>query len=233
MKRLILLCATLFVFVFVNSQTLDEIVKKYSAANKYDKLKTLTSIKITQSTSYMGTDQVIEAWMKNPNKVRIVTSIAGQNIVTAFDGEKGYMINPMSGSNDPTEINPSQAKQLADRNMFNNSMETMLKNGSLTLEGEEAVNGKPAYKLKETIEGGIVAHIFIDKVTFLAVKTSSVVNQGGQSMTVDTYPSDYKDNNGLFIPMKTTQSVSGIEIVTTITKLEVNIPMEDSLFKLK
>jgi hypothetical protein len=35
------------------------------------------------------------------------------------------------------------------------------------------------------------------------------------------------------LPMKTTTSASGMEIVTTFTNVEVDIPMEDSVFKIK
>jgi outer membrane lipoprotein-sorting protein len=33
--------------------------------------------------------------------------------------------------------------------------------------------------------------------------------------------------------MKTTTSAAGMEIVMTFDKVEVNVPMEDSLFKIK
>ena len=39
--------------------------------------------------------------------------------------------------------------------MFQNYMVNYFKNGQLTLEGEENVNDKPAYKIKATVEGGI------------------------------------------------------------------------------
>ena len=36
--------------------------------------------------------------MKNPNKIKVAYSFNGQEMVSVFDGEKGYMINPMTGS---------------------------------------------------------------------------------------------------------------------------------------
>ena len=52
-------------------------------------------------------------------------------------------------------------------------------------------------------------------------------------MTMDSYPSDYTETNGIMIPMKTTTSAQGMDIVITFTKVEVDIPMEDSIFKMK
>ena len=76
-------------------------------------------------------------------------------------------------------------------------------------------------------------YMFIDKESYLLQKSSINVNQNGMSVTVDSFPSDYKDNNGVFLPMKTTTSASGMEFVITFDKVEVNIPMDDSIFKIK
>ena len=75
--------------------------------------------------------------------------------------------------------------------------------------------------------------MFIDKGSFLLVKVNATVNQGGQTVTYDTYPTNYTETNGFLLAMKTTISGSGMEISMTVNKVEVNIPMEDSVFKVK
>lgn len=230
MKRLILAVTGLLVFTLINAQSLEEIVKKYSAANKLDKISSLSSIKLTAKMSMMGMEMPMEMWMKNPNKIKTVTNISGQEIVSAFDGEKGYSVNPMGGSSDPVVMTPEQVKQILKSNIFQNPMNNYLKAGQLSLEGEEKVNEKPAFKVKINLEGGDIAYMFIDKESFLVTKQSATVNQGGQTITVDSYPSDYTETNGVLLPMKTTSSMGGMEVVTTFSKVEVNIPMEDSIF---
>lgn len=233
MKKVFLAVAFLLVAVILNSQSLEDIVKKYSAANQLDKVANLKTIKISANMSMMGMDIPVEIWMKNPDKIKSVTSINGQEVVQAFDGTKGYMINPMTGSPDPVEMGIQETKQIMRSNMFQNYLENYLKEGALSLEGEETVNGKAAHKIKANLEGGIVLNLFVDKSTGLLVKTSAIVNSEGMSMNVDSYPSDFKDINGLFLPMKTTTSAQGMEFVQTINKVEVDIPMDDSVFKLK
>jgi len=233
MKKLILAASGLLIFTMLNAQTLDEIVKKYSVANKLDKVSSLSTVKITAKMSMMGMDMNMEMWMKNPNKIKTVTSFNGQDIIAAFDGVKGYTINPMMGSTDPVEMTPDQIKQTSNSNIFQNTLVNYFKNGQLSLEGEEKVNEKPAYKIKANLDGGNTAYMFIDKESFLLMKTSATVNQGGQTIDVDSYPSDYKETNGFLIPMKTTTSAAGMEIIMTFDKVEVNVPMEDSIFKIK
>lgn len=233
MKRLILSLTGLFVFILMNAQSLEEIVKKYSVANRLDKITTLSTIKITGKMSMMGMEMPMEMWMKNPNKIKTVTNMNGQEIVSVFDGERGYQINPMAGSNSPVEMTPEQAKQTLNSSIFQNYMFKYFKNGQLSFEGEEKVNEKPAFKLKANIEGGDITYLFIDKESYLLVKTSTNVNQAGTSVIVDSFPTNYTENNGVFIPMKTTTSASGMEFTLTFDKVEVNIPMEDSIFKVK
>lgn len=233
MKKFILITACLIAAVAVNAQSLEEIVKKYSAANKIDQITSKQTIKITASTSMMGMEMPMEIWMKNPNKIKTVTSMGGQEMISVFDGVKGYTINPMMGSTEPVELTAEQIADLQRNNIFQNYMEAYLKNGQLSLEGEEAVNGKPAFKIKAAIGTGTSANLLIDKQSYLLVKTVMDVNQGGMAMTVESVPSDYKDNNGVFLPMKTTTSAAGMEIVTTFTKVEVDIPIDDSVFKVK
>jgi hypothetical protein len=233
MKRLFLFTALLLSAVLINAQTLEEIVKNYSAANKLDKVSSFKTIKITGKMSMMGMEMPTEIWMKNPSKIKSVTNINGQDMVQAYDGTKGYMINPMSGSSDPVELPAEQVTSLEKSNIFTNYMADYLKQGLLKLEGEESVNGKPAFKILANMGTGTTAHMFIDKETFLLVKTTADVTQNGQAITVESYPSNYTDNGGVFLPMKTTASFSGMDMVTEFTKVEVDVPMDDAIFKLK
>ena len=233
MKKIVIVLTGLLVAGVTAAQTLDEIVKKYSEANKQDKISAMSTIKISGKMSMMGMDLPLEMWMKNPNKIKTVTNINGQEIVSVFDGIKGYSINPMTGSSEPVEMTPELVKQTQNSNMFQNYMVNYLKEGKLVLDGEEKVNEKPAFKIKANLDGGNSTNMFIDKTSYLLVKTSTTVNSGGQTVTVDSYPSDYKETNGLLLPMKTTSSTQGMDFTIIFEKVEVNLPMEDSVFKLK
>lgn len=233
MKKLTFIMAGLIMMSVINAQTLDEIVKKYTEVNKLDHVASLKTIKITAKLSMMGMEMPTVMWMKNPDKIKTVTTVNGQDMIQAFDGEKGYTVSPMTGSTEPVEMTPDQVKQTVRSNIFQNSMVKYLKNGQLTLAGEDKVNDKPAYKIKATLEGGTVIDMFIDKSSYFLVKTSTTVSQGGMTVVVDSYPSDYTETNGVMMPMKTTTSAQGMDIVINFTKVEVDVPMEDSIFKIK
>ncbi len=233
MKKILFVLTGLLVAAAINAQSLEEIVKKYSEANKQDKVSALKTIKITGKMSMMGMDLPLEMWMKNPNKIKTVTNFNGQEMISVFDGVKGYSVNPMTGSAEPVEMTADQIKQTQNSNYFSNSMATYLKEGKLTLVGEENVNDKAAFKLKVNLDGGNTTDMFIDKGSYLLVKTSTTVNSGGMTVTVDAFPTDYKETNGLILPMKTTSSAQGMEFSVIFDKVEVDVPIEDSVFKVK
>ncbi len=233
MKKLLFVLTGLMAVAVINAQSLDEIVKKYNAANKQDALAKVKTIKVTGKVSAMGMELPLVMFMKNPDKIKMTYSFNGQEMVMAFDGEKGYAVNPMTGSTDPVEITGDQLKQVQDNNAFKNQVDEYFKSGKLTLEGEDKVNDKPAFKLKSTV-GTTPVLLYIDKASFMMVKTTATVDQMGTSVVMDSYMSDFTDIEGVIMPKKVTQMANGMEAaVVSFDTVEVNIPIEDSVFKLK
>ncbi|NMC37844.1 MAG: hypothetical protein GYA41_05930 [Bacteroidales bacterium] len=233
MKKFLLTFALLSAVTVLTAQSLNEIVKNFTVANKLDKISSLQTIKLTGNMSMMGMDMPMVIYMKNPNKIKSVATVGGQEMVQVFDGEKGYMINPMTGSSTPVEMGPEEARQLLRSNVFQNYLDNYLKNNQLTLEGVENVNGKPAFKIKAAIEGGNVIRIFIDKSSYLIVKTVADVNQGGTAISLESVPSDYTETSGVILPMTTTTSAAGMQFVYKYTEIKVNEPMDDAIFKVR
>jgi outer membrane lipoprotein-sorting protein len=233
MKKFVFIMSGLIAAAAINAQSLDEIVKNYSAAMKSDKLAAVTSIKITGKMSAMGMEMPMVMFMKNPNKIKVTYSFNGQDMVSVFDGVKGYTMNPMMGSSEPVELTGDQLAQVQKNSAFKNEVLNYFKEGKLTLEGQENVNEIPAFKLKANT-GTSPIYMFLDKTSYMLVKTTSTVEQGGQSMNIDSYMTDYVDIQGVVLPKKTTAMANGMEAgVITFDKIEVNIPMEDSVFKVK
>ena len=115
MKKIFLAASFLFAAIALNAQNLDEIIGKFTTANKLDRIGDIKTIRISAKTSIMGMEMPTEMWMKSPNKIKTVTSFNGQDMVQVFDGEKGYSVNPMTGSTSPVEMTPEQVKQYSRR----------------------------------------------------------------------------------------------------------------------
>ena len=225
MKRLFLILIALIAFTGMFAQTLEEIVKQQSQALKEENYANIQTLKITGRMDQMGMSLGLTTYYKQPDKSRIVISFNGQDIIQFYDGTKGYLINPMAG-NTPQELSSDQVANMKNNSSFRSPLSRYLQEKKLKLEGTENVNDRPAFKIK-AVDSGNTIYFYIDKSTWLPVKTS--VSQGG--INVDTFQ-EWGEVNGLMLP-KVSRTVSGnIEIVINLDKAEINIPLEDSLFKL-
>ena len=233
MKKLFLVIIYSISVVIIDAQSLEEIVGKYTIANKLDKITDIKTLKITAIISMKGKEMPEVIWMKSPNKIKTVTNMKKSNIILVYDGEKGYMINPIMNSSEPLEMTSEQIIEIQRGNFLQNSLKNYLDNGQLTLVGEDNVNGKPVYKIKAVIERGIDLNMFIDKDSYLIIKKTAVTYKGGIPSAINFYPSDYTEFDGLLLPLKTVQTSFGMESVITITNVEVDVPIDDNEFKIK
>jgi outer membrane lipoprotein-sorting protein len=234
MKKLFFLLSAILMASVCNAQTLDEIINKYYAANGVEKLEKANTVYVEAKASQMGMEIPMVISVKKPNKVKMVMSVQGMDMITVFDGEKGYMVNPMTGSTDPVEIPAEQLSGIQAYNMLRDNIMEAFKDNRIKLEGEEDVNGKPAYKLSVTDNEGNVTTTYIDKDTYLVVKTVQKVNQMGQEMEVESYIKDYMDINGVKFPKTITQMVSGTEMGgITFENVEIDKQIDDAVFTIK
>jgi outer membrane lipoprotein-sorting protein len=231
MRKSFIVLAALMATSVCSAQTLDEIVNKYYAANGIENLEKANTIYVEGTVSQMGNEMPITITVKKPNKVKVVISFSGMDIITAFDGEKGYMVNPMTGATEPVEIPEEQLSSVQEYNMFRDNMLEAYKAGRLKLEGEEEVDGKPCYKVLITDETGNTTTAYIDKDTMLTFKAVSTVEQMGQKMTVESYIKEYMDVNGAKFAKVITQNVNGMELSgITFNKVEFDREIDDSIF---
>jgi hypothetical protein len=233
MKKSMTLLAAIILASVCSAQTLDEIANKYYAANGLEKLENAKTMTLKGVVSQMGMELPLTIMVKKPNMVKVLQEFSGMEIIIAFDGEKAYMVNPMTGSTDPVELPAEQAGSVQQYNMFRDTFMDNFKAGRVTLDGEEAIDGKPAFKLTLTNETGEKTTYFIDKDSYLTVKTIQTVNQMGQEMEVETYIREHKVIDGIKFGTRIANFVNGAEMGgMTIETIEIDTPIEDSVFKL-
>lgn len=234
MKKFLVLGTAILMASVCGAQTLDEIINKNYSALGAESLEKAKTIYMEGRASQMGMEMPMVMQMKQPDKVRVVTTFNGMDIILAYDGVKGYMLNPMTGATAPVELPQEQLGDVQRYNMFHNQLLDQFRAGKLKLLGEEDVNGKPAFKIETAAEEGKPSYIFIDKATSMIVKAVATVNQMGQDYEVETYTKEYMDVNGIKFPKVTTSFVNGMEAGgMTFDKVEIDREMDDSIFTLK
>jgi outer membrane lipoprotein-sorting protein len=230
------LSALLFV-VSLSAQTVDEIIaKSFAASGGVAKLKAIQSRRLTGDVEVGGTQVGFIQIQKRPMKLRRDISIQGLTLVYAYDGQTGWQIVPFTGKKDP-EVMPTDDLKIIqeEADLDGPLMDYKQKGNTVELVGKEKVEGTDAYHLKITLKNGDVRNLYLDADTFLAIKAASKITMRGSEVEFETAIGDYKEVDGIKFPFSIEQHAvggQGPDQKITLTKIEMNVPIDDSLFKM-
>ncbi len=232
MKRTLLLAAlVLFAFVSTQAQTLDEVLEKHYKATGQEKVESVKTISVKAKMSMMGMDMPMTIQMKKPDKFRTENEVMGQKVIAGFDGEKGWMKNPMAGSG-ITDLGGAELKKaMNEANILESSLFNYTKKGySAELIGKVSSDGEPAYRVKLTKDDGSVEDYYINADNYLVSKVKAKVKSMGQTVDVETKVLEYKDFNGIKVgvKMEVENPMGTISMVLEDVKLDEE--MDDAIF---
>ncbi len=218
-----------------SAQTVDELAAKSLAARGgAEKLKAIDTIQMTGHVSTQGMEVPMLLRMKRPNLVLTEMTVQGQKVVQGYDGRQAWTINPFMGSSVPQAIAGPQADMMKDQADFDGPlMDYKAKGRAVELIGAEELDGSKAYKLKVTKPGGPVQYLYLDAQTGLDLKVVTEIDQGGQKITIENLLSNYQAVNGVKMPFLIQTFVNGRpQAQITIEKIEIGVPMDDSVFRM-
>ncbi|MFV0266257.1 MAG: LolA family protein [Draconibacterium sp.] len=231
MKRTFILTALmLFAFIGSHAQSLDDVLKKHYAATGQEKLAVVKTFYVKAKISMMGMDMPMTIQMKKPDKFRIEMEAMGQKIIQAYDGEAGWMQNPMAGAG-TTDLKGPELKQAMSQADLEGELYNYEKKGhSAELLGKVNADGKEAYKIKLTNADGTVKDYFIDAGTYLINKIKVTIESMGQTVDVETKVSEYKDVNGIKMGSKMEISAPMGNQSMVMEEIKLDESMDDSIF---
>ena len=221
----------------LSAQTVDEIIaKNIEARGGAEKLKSVQSIKSTATMS-MGPGMEAPGVLiqKRPALARLEFTVQGLTAVQAYDGKNAWQIMPFMGKKDPELMSADEAKETEEMADLDGPLVDYKSKGhKVELLGKEKIEGTDAYKLKVALKNGDVQTIYIDSDSFLEIKEETTRTVRGSEQVFDSAIGDYKEVNGIMFPFAEETSVKGSDQKEklTITKIELNVPVDDSLFKM-
>lgn len=219
------------------AQTVDEIIaKNVQARGGAEKLKSVQSIK---STATMAIGPGMEApgvlVQKRPMLARLEFTVQGLTAVQAYDGKNAWQIMPFLGKKDPELMSADEAKETEEMADIDGPLVDYKSKGhQVELLGKEKIEGTDAFKIKATLKNGDVQTIYIDSDSFLEIKEETKRTVRGSDQIVESAIGDYKEVNGIMLPFAIESGVKGSaeKQKLTITKVELNVPADDSMFKM-
>jgi outer membrane lipoprotein-sorting protein len=221
----------------LSAQSVDEIIAKYvQARGGADKLKSVQSIKTT-ATMTMGPGMELPGTViqKRPKFARLEFTAQGLTAVQAFDGKDAWQIMPFMGKKDPELMAADDAKETEEMADVDGPLVDYKSKGhQLELQGKEKVEGTDADKLKLTLKNGDVQTIYLDADSFLEIKEVTKRTVRGTDQEIEAAIGDYKEVKGMMFPFAIENTVKGSDQKQkiTITNIELNVPVDDSIFKM-
>jgi len=219
----------------VLAQTVDEVVAKHVAAmGGADKIKAAKTIKMTGKAEMQSMEAPFTMMLKQPGMLRNEITIQGMVLVQAYDGKSGWAIVPFTGKKDAEAVTADEAKELQDQADLWPLLDYQAKGNKVELLGKDKIEGTDAYKLKLTRANGDVDTLYLDADSFLEIKEEGTRTIRGSERESETSLADYRDVGGLMFPYAVESSIkdSPDKQKITLDKVELNVPMEDSTFKM-
>jgi outer membrane lipoprotein-sorting protein len=247
----VLVAALVFSVAAVQAQTVDEIIaKNLEAKGGADVLKSTTSVRTTGSGTMQGAEVSIVSYTKRPNFMRNEMTLgalkippaqdpnagqnpmAGQKMIQGFDGQTLWL----SAAGMPAQALPPgpQTDAMKQSSQIDSPLLDYKDKGTTIQLGEPATEeGHKLHHLIVTPKGAPTMHYYIDADTNLEHKMVIDVEEGAQKMTMEMRFSDYRKLAGRTVPMTVTQFVNGRQVgQLKYEKVEFDVPMEESLFRM-
>lgn len=172
--------------------------------------------------------------MKRPHKSRLEIRFQDRTAIQVYDGEQGWKVRPFLGRNEVEPFTPEEASLAVNWAELDGPLVDYAGKGThIALEGMDSVEGHPAYKLKLTLKGGTVQHVWIDAANFLELKIDGDPHKlDGKMRNVSVYYRDYRPEGTLKIPHVLETVIEGGKLPhkMTIQQVKVNPPLEDAQF---
>lgn len=217
------------------AQSAEELVSRnLSARGGAAKLKALPGLRINARVLLptAGIEFPVVITTKRPNWFYQESTIRGQKVIAGFDGEKGWIVNPLMGGLAPQEMQGSRLEMLKrSLDLAGPLVDYKAKGTTVEVAGHDTLEGKAVTKLKVTPKDGLVEYFYVDDETGLETKTIKQIKDGDGITTLETRYSNYESVAGVMMPHIVEQKAAGQILQFTIEHVEIAAP-DDTLFKM-
>jgi outer membrane lipoprotein-sorting protein len=213
----------------------DLVTKNLTAKGGIARLKALPGLRIMARvllpTAGLEFPAVITT--KRPGRFYQESTIRGQKVIAGFDGEKGWILNPLMGGLVPQEMQGSRLEMLKRQlDIEGPLVDYKAKGTTIEVAGHDTFEGKAVTKLKVTPKDGLIEYFFVDDITGLEAKTVKQIKDGDAITTVETRYGNYQPTDGVMLPHIVEQKSAGQVLQVTIEHVEIAPPVDDTLFKM-
>jgi hypothetical protein len=182
-----------------------------------------------------GTVATFRQMNMRPDLVRQNISMQGMTAVQAYDGSVGWQTQPFRGRKDPELMGEDSLRDLLLAADFDGPLvDYATKGNRIEYLGHDLIDGDDALRLKVTLKNGDIVYYYLDPDTYLEIRKEiqQFIRGSVRERVIDL--GSYKPVDGVMYPFSISEGSTGTAgvQVTTIEKIEVNVPFQESDFAL-
>ncbi len=212
------------------AQVIDDYVKATGGRAAYEKHHNM-KMTGTFAMPAMGITAPLTTYQEAPNKVySIIESQAFGTIESGSNGEVQWEKTMMTGA----KVKEGEEKAAADReSTFNLLLHWQDHYKSAETEAKEDLDGRPCYKVVMVPLVGEPEISWFDAETHLLLKSSMTINNEMGTISMDIFPSDYREVDGVLVPFQAKQVIMGTqEMVITTEEMAWDVEIPAGIFDL-
>ena len=228
-----ILCLT----ALASAQTAEELVtKNIQARGGMDKIKAVNTVQMKGKIYVQGINAEVGQEQKRPDMIRQNFTLQGMTQVQAYDGNAAWQIQPFGGKKDPELMGDDDSRDLIEQADIDGPLvDYQAKGNKVEYLGHDTVDGDDAYKLKVTLKNGDILYYYLDPDTYLEIRTEKQQFIRGSVRETEQDLGSYKQVAGVYYPFSVeggTKNSPNDHVRITFEKIEVNVPIDDSTFKM-
>ncbi len=158
-----------------------------------------------------GFEAVVTNEYRRPHEVREEFTFGGMTGVTAFDGKRGWKIEPWSGKKDAEPLGEDETKGIVEDAEFDDPLFDYQQRGNkVELIGTDEIEGTAVYKLRATLSSnGDVRTYYLDAESCVPIKYEVKRTVRGAERTFEVELGDYKEVQGVLFPFASAIGAKG------------------------
>jgi len=196
--------------------------------------RAVTTLRLTGRVMSDGHEQGLLILARRPGLRREELAFELGTVVSAFDGERAWTLDPFLGPGAARELTGPALELAREQADFDGPLiDHAAKGHRLTLEGETTVDERRGWRVKLTRRDGRVSWHDLDAASGVELRMSVEIRGGGDPVVVETIFDDYRPVDGILVPHRVvtrTGDRATSEIV--IEQVAFNVPIDLAVFRM-
>ncbi|MBU1012807.1 MAG: hypothetical protein KKG99_07365 [Bacteroidetes bacterium] len=230
----ILMIISFCISMAANAQNVDDIIAKHiqahGGAEKWDAIK---SMEINARFTAFSEENEWYAIKTNTGAYYSDLQIGQHKVKEAFNGKSGWTIDPWHDFTFPRLLNKVEDNVFQQKAEFFSPFYKYKEKGrKVEYAGEAKIDGVDTYVLKLTRSNGLVETWYLNKATYLEVKSISDWVDFGSRVSAESFFDDFREVNGLVIPFFVERMFGQRDRILVIENIKLNASVDESIFEM-